>query len=133
MGRENIYKCTIGNESLHQKGNDKGVRTVNFATSKILVVKSTMFPHRNICKYTWTSPDGKTHNKIDYILVDRRRLSSILVVHCFRSPDCDTDHFLLEDFNTKLCREGTFKPTIANERLHQDSNDNGVRTVKSAI
>ena len=28
-----------------------GVRIVNFATSKNLVVKSTMFPHRNIHKY----------------------------------------------------------------------------------
>jgi hypothetical protein len=40
-------------------------RVVNFATSKNLTVKSTMFPHRNIHKFTWTSPDGKTHNQID--------------------------------------------------------------------
>jgi hypothetical protein len=43
VGRENIFKPTIGNESLHQDSNDNGVRTVNFATSKNLVVKSTMF------------------------------------------------------------------------------------------
>jgi len=42
VGRENIYKPTIGNESLHQDSNDNGVRIVNFATSKNLVVKSTM-------------------------------------------------------------------------------------------
>jgi len=71
-GRDNIFKSTIGNESLHQDSNDNGVRIVNFATSKNLVVKSTMFPHRNIHKYTWTSPDGKTHNQIDHILTDRR-------------------------------------------------------------
>jgi hypothetical protein len=62
VGRENIYKPTIGNESLHQDSNDNGVRIVNFATSKNLVVKSTMFQHRNIHKYT-TSPDGQTHNQ----------------------------------------------------------------------
>ena len=45
VGRENIFKPTIGNESLHQDSNDNGVSIVNFATSKNLVVKSTMFPH----------------------------------------------------------------------------------------
>jgi hypothetical protein len=33
-----------------------------FATSKNLTVKSTMFHHRNICKFTWTSSDGKTES-----------------------------------------------------------------------
>jgi len=28
-----------------------------------------MFLHRNIHKYTWTSPDGKTHKQIEHILV----------------------------------------------------------------
>ena len=73
------------------------MRIVTFATSKNLVVKSTMFPHRIIHKYTWTSPDGKTHNQIDHILIDRRRHSSIRVldVRSFRGADFDTDHYLV--------------------------------------
>jgi hypothetical protein len=59
--------------NLHEIINANDKELVNFATSKNLVVKSTMFPHRNIHKYTWTSPDGKTHDQIDHILVDRRR------------------------------------------------------------
>jgi hypothetical protein len=55
LGREDIFKPTIGNESLHQDGNDNGVRIVNSAASKKLTVKSKMLPHRNIHKYTWTS------------------------------------------------------------------------------
>jgi hypothetical protein len=39
VGRENIFKSTIGNGSLHQDSNDNGVRIVNFATSKNLVIK----------------------------------------------------------------------------------------------
>jgi hypothetical protein len=52
VGREDIFKPTIGNESLHEISDDNGVRLVNFATSKNLKVKSTIFPHRNIHKYT---------------------------------------------------------------------------------
>jgi len=76
VGTENIFKLTIGNDSLHQDSNDNGVRIVNFATSKNLAVKSMMLPHGNIDKYTWTSPDGKTHNQIDHMLIDRRWHSS---------------------------------------------------------
>jgi hypothetical protein len=54
-----------------------------------------MFPHRNIHKYTWTSPDGNTHNQIDNILLDRRRHSSVLDVRSFRAADCDTAHYLV--------------------------------------
>jgi hypothetical protein len=93
-GSENIYKPTTGNESSHEISNDNGVRVVNFATSKNLVVKSTMFPHRKIHKYTWTSPEGNTQNQTDHTLTDRRRHSSILDVRSFRGADCDTDHYL---------------------------------------
>jgi hypothetical protein len=50
--RENVFKPTTGNESSHEISNDNGVTVVNFATSKNLVVKSTMFPHQSIHKYT---------------------------------------------------------------------------------
>ena len=76
-----------------QDSNDNGVRIVNIATSKNLVVKSMVFPHQNIRKYTCTSSDGKTHNQIDHILIDRRWHLSILDLQSFRGADCDTDHY----------------------------------------
>jgi hypothetical protein len=62
VGREDIFKPIICNESLHEASNDNGVRVVNFATSTNLIVKSTTSPHRDIHKHIWTSPDGVTHN-----------------------------------------------------------------------
>jgi hypothetical protein len=39
VGRENIFKPTIGNESLHEIINGSGFRIVNFATSKTYLSK----------------------------------------------------------------------------------------------
>jgi len=94
VGREDHFKPSTGNETLNQNSNKNGVIIAIFATSKIMVVKSTMFLQGNILKDTWTSLDGKTHNQIDHILIDRR-WSSILDVRGFRRDDCDTDQYLV--------------------------------------
>jgi hypothetical protein len=65
LDREGILNERLGIRVLHEISNDNGVRVVNFATSKNLTDKSTNFPHRNIYKFTWTSPDAKTQNQID--------------------------------------------------------------------
>jgi hypothetical protein len=35
VGREDVFKTTIGNASSHEISNDNGVRVVNFATSVV--------------------------------------------------------------------------------------------------
>jgi hypothetical protein len=55
--REDILKLTVRNESLHEIS---GVCAVKFATSKYQIVKSTVLPHHDIHKCTWTSPDGRS-------------------------------------------------------------------------
>jgi hypothetical protein len=52
VAREDIFKPIIGNDSLHETSNFNGLRLVNFATSKNLIVKSTTLPHRDIHKHT---------------------------------------------------------------------------------
>jgi hypothetical protein len=51
--------------------------------------------HCDIHKYTWNSPEGKMHNQIDDVLLDRRWHSSILDVCSVRGADSDTDHYLV--------------------------------------
>jgi hypothetical protein len=54
-----------------------------------------MFPHQNIHKYTWTSPDGKTRKHVDHVLIDKKRHSNVVDVQSLRDIDYDTDHCLV--------------------------------------
>lgn len=95
IGREHEYKRVTGCQSLHRESNDNGRRLINFAISGDMVVSSTCFPRRDIYKWTWRSPDGRTHNQIDHVLISKRNASSILNVRTYRGADCDSDHFLV--------------------------------------
>jgi hypothetical protein len=78
VGKEELYSGTIG--SLHINTNENGQRIIDLATSRNLVISSTYFPHKSIHKETWRSPDGKTRNQIDHVLIDRTGASSIMDV-----------------------------------------------------
>jgi hypothetical protein len=41
VGREDVFKTTIENKSLHEIVKDNGIRVVKFDTKKSLIVKST--------------------------------------------------------------------------------------------
>jgi hypothetical protein len=62
LGREDIFRATTGTDSLHGTSNDNEVRAVNFATSKNLIVTSTMRDHSAL---------GQKAHHIDHVLVDR--------------------------------------------------------------
>jgi len=93
VGREEIYQGVIGRQSMHSNTNNNGQRIVDLAAAKNMVVPSTCFPHREIHKQTWRSPDGKTNKQIDHILIDKRKGSRMLDVKSCRGVSSDSDHF----------------------------------------
>ena len=84
----------IGRFGLGER-NDRGVTLVDFCVEKSFAVMNTVFdqPFRRL--YTWTSPDGKYKNQIDFILVQKRWKSSINLVKTYPGADCGSDHELL--------------------------------------
>jgi hypothetical protein len=74
----------------YEISNGSGVKVVNFATSKNQVVKSKIFLHQNIHKYTWTYTEGNTHNQIEHVLIDKMKHSDIVDVKSLGGTDYDT-------------------------------------------
>ncbi|XP_073836854.1 uncharacterized protein [Musca autumnalis] len=71
------------------------MRLIDFAAAKNMVVSSTRFNHLDIHKGTWLSPDQKTRNQIDHVVIDGRHSSSVLDVRSFRGANIDSDHYLV--------------------------------------
>lgn len=95
IGRENIYRPTIGKESLHSISNDNGARLINFAMSNGIIIRSTYFQRKDIHKQTWISPDAATKSQIDHVMIDNKHRSWFSNVRSYRGADADTDHYLV--------------------------------------
>ena len=57
--------------------NEAGQRLKEFCQENALVIANTRFQQYKRRLYTWTSPDGRHQNQIDYILCSQRWRSSI--------------------------------------------------------
>ena len=51
------------------KTNERGHRLLEFAKQCNLIVANTLHNHKMSRRTTWHSPDGLTHNQIDYIMI----------------------------------------------------------------
>lgn len=72
LGKENIFRSTIGNHSLHDIASENGLRLIDFANGGGLIVKSTIFPHKDIYIGTWKASNGRYVNQIDHVLINTR-------------------------------------------------------------
>jgi hypothetical protein len=86
VGKDDIHKLNIDNESSHIETTNSGIKLIQFAISKGFNVRSTTFPHKDIHKETWYSADSKTTNQIQVV--------HVLISHRFRSviTDIGSDH-----------------------------------------
>ncbi|XP_050742432.1 craniofacial development protein 2-like [Drosophila biarmipes] len=95
VGRKRIFDPTVGRFSLHETTSNNGLRLIDFAAARNMVVSSTRFRHFDIHKATWLSPDQKTRNQTDHVVIDGRHASSVMDVRTFRGVNIDSDHYLV--------------------------------------
>jgi hypothetical protein len=60
VGREDIIKLTIGNESLHEISDYNGFRVVNFATSKNVLMFLEIIWLQALSRTTWDCANDRT-------------------------------------------------------------------------
>ena len=101
----------VGNAGLGER-NERGTFLVDFAISNQLTIKNTMFQKHPRRLYTWTSPDGKIKNQVDFILTEKRWATTIQDATTRPKADCDADHeLLIATMKLKLkCKKTSTKP-----------------------
>ena len=83
--------------------NENGEMFTEFCAFNDLVIGGTLFPHKDIHKTTWISPNRKTENQIDHITINRKWRRSLQNVRVMRGADAASDHNLVVwEFKTKL-------------------------------
>jgi hypothetical protein len=76
--------------------NDRGEKLLNFCAVNDLSISNTMFKQsKSSRQWTWESPDQKTHNKIDYIMINNRWKNCVTNARSFPSADIGSDHQLV--------------------------------------
>ena len=91
--------------------NERGEKLLNFCATNGLFLANTCFKQSKVCReWTWESPDGTYHNKIDYIIINRKMRSSITNARSFPSAYVGSDHQLVLA-NIKLKLKAKKRPT----------------------
>ena len=97
------FNAILGNERVpcvtgaHGTGirNNSVQRLLEFCSANDSFVTNTGFRYHRRRKTTWISPDRRTKNEIDYILIRSRCKSSALNCRAYPKADCGSDHNLV--------------------------------------
>ena len=110
------------------KMNENGERLVDFCLDFDLVIGGTLFQHKDIHKLTWKSPDSKTVNQIDHLMINHRWRRSLLD-RVFRGADLYIDHFLVvgsirlklkNAYHKKSSKKGYDVSRLKNEKIQKE-------------
>ena len=110
VGKDNTnHERAMGKEGCGNI-NDNGERLLEVCTGYDLVIGGTLFPHQDIHKLTWCSPNGRDKNQIDHLMINGTWRRSLQDVKVRRGADVGSDHHLVTaTLKLKLRRNGPGK------------------------
>ena len=111
------WNAKVGNNNTNRKEligkfgigimNDNEERLCDFCSANGFIISGTIFPYKDIHKLTWRSPDGRTVNQIDHVLVNgnMRTSTGILDIRVMIGADIYGEHYLVKTrIHLKLAR-----------------------------
>jgi len=121
VGKQEMPSATCGRFGLGDQ-NSRGEDLLEFCSSNNMVITNTLFEHHPRHLYTWTSPDRKTCNQIDYIIFSQKWKSSLKSVRTRPGADCNSDHQLLTaDIRFRLKKMARPPPPMRREYKSLDN------------
>jgi len=119
----NGFESVMGVNGLGNMNNN-GERLCEFCQMNRMVVTGSIFPHKDIHKATWVSPDGVTRNQIDHVIIGSKWRSSVMDTRAKRGADINSDHYLvISRLRLKLAvhrNNKAIKRRFETERLRDD-------------
>ena len=96
VGKDNDqWENVMGKYGLGE-ANERGEKLLTFCATNDLCISNTMYKQpKNSRQWTWESPDKRTHNKIDYIMINRKWKGCVTNARSFPSADVGSDHQLV--------------------------------------
>ncbi|ESO04124.1 hypothetical protein HELRODRAFT_79566, partial [Helobdella robusta] len=93
IGRDNIgFEEVMGKYGIGNR-NNRGERLLEFAKDQKMYITNTKTQNRK--KWTLESPDGKTTNMIDLILIEQKWMKFVTQCRAFPSAEIGSDHRLV--------------------------------------
>jgi hypothetical protein len=94
VGKEAVNFHVSGKYFLYNLTNNNGSWLIQFAVLWNMIIGSVFYPHKDLHKSTWRSPDGVTFSQIDHLLIDRKHKSNLRDVRSYQGANIDSNHCL---------------------------------------
>ena len=90
---QEIWPAVVGSYGAGEH-NERGVKLLQFCAINNLFIANTIFKHKEMRRYTWTSPKRR-EMKIDCIIMSKKLKSTLKKCKTYISAEIGSDHLLV--------------------------------------